>query len=189
MALGSDEFNLTAYAKERFGEDSPQATQEYKKGDMTNVLIKTAKGKSIMIQHDVVSPRPYSRHHTVSGTKGFAQQYPVQQLALQPNPHRALSREDMQAKFMEYQHPILKEIGEVAQRVGGHGGMDFIMIYRLVYCLQRGLPLDMNVYDGVAWSSIIPLSEFSLANGSFPVRIPDFTRGSWQKEQGLTFAK
>ena len=188
VALGSDEFNLTAYAKEKFGADSPQATQEYKKGDMSNVLIKTAKGKSILIQHDVVSPRPYNRHHTISGTKGFAQQYPVQQLALKPDAHRALNSEDMQALFKEYEHPIITEIGEVAQRVGGHGGMDFIMVYRLVYCLQNGLPLDMNVYDGVSWSSVIPLSEFSLNNGSYPVKVPDFTRGGWQKIDGFQHA-
>ena len=188
VALGSDQFNLTAYAKEKFGSDSPQAKQEYMKGDMSNVLIKTAKGKSILIQHDVVSPRPYNRHHTISGTKGFAQQYPVEQLAFDPNAHTSLNSEEMQKLFEEYEHPILKEIGEVAQRVGGHGGMDFVMVYRLVYCLQNGLPLDMNVYDGVSWSSIIPLSEFSLNNGSIPVKVPDFTRGSWQKEPGLTFA-
>ena len=188
VALGSNEYNLTAYAKEKFGANSPQAQQKYNKGDMTNVLIKTAKGKSILIQHDVVSPRPYSRHHTISGTNGFAQQYPVPTLAIKPNHHRALPNEEMEKMFEEYQHPILKEIGEVAQRVGGHGGMDFIMVYRLVYCLQNGLPLDMNVYDGVSWSSVIPLSEFSMENGSIPVRVPDFTRGSWQKEQGLKFA-
>jgi predicted dehydrogenase len=189
VALGSEQFNMTAYAKEKFGENSPQANQEYKKGDMSNVLIKTAKGKSILIQHDVVSPRPYTRHHTISGTKGFAQKYPIQQLAFEPNPHRALNSENMQELLAEYEHPITKEIGEMARRVGGHGGMDFIMVYRLVYCLQRGLPLDMNVYDGVSWSSVIPLSEYSLANGSVPVRVPDFTRGAWNKEQGLKFAK
>jgi len=188
VALGSDEYNLTAYAKEKFGEDSPQAKQGYNKGDMTNVLIKTAKGKSILIQHDVASPRPYSRHHTISGTKGFAQQYPVPALALKPNQHIEMPNDEMETMFEKYQHPILKEIGEIAERVGGHGGMDFVMIYRLVYCLQKGLPLDMNVYDGVSWSSIIPLSEFSLANGSIPVSVPDFTRGSWQKEQSLSFA-
>ena len=188
VTLGSNQFNMTAYAKEKYGANSEEAKREYKKGDMSNVLIKTAKGKSILIQHDVVSPRPYNRHHTISGTKGFAQKYPIQQLALEPNPHRAVNNEEMAALLSEYEHPIIKEIGELAQSVGGHGGMDFIMVYRLVYCLQNGLPLDMNVYDGVVWSSVIPLSEFSLENGSIPVRVPDFTRGSWQKEQGLKFA-
>jgi len=188
VALGSNQFNMTAFAKEKFGANSEEANKTYKKGDMSNVLIKTAKGKSILIQHDVVSPRPYNRLHTISGTKGFAQKYPIQQVALEPNAHSAMSSEEMQQLLNEYEHPITKEIGELARSVGGHGGMDFIMVYRLVYCLQNGLPLDMNVYDGAAWSSVIPLSEFSLENGSIPVRVPDFTRGNWQKEQGLKFA-
>ena len=188
VSLSSNQFNMTAYAKERFGENSPEATTEYQKGDMSTTLIKTAKGKSIMIQHDVASPRPYNRHHTVSGTKGFAQKYPIQQLAFEPNAHNSLNREEMQAKLDEYEHPITKEIGELARRVGGHGGMDFIMDYRLIYCLQNGLPLDMDVYDAAAWSCIIPLSEFSVTHGSIPVKIPDFTRGSWQKIIGYQHA-
>ena len=188
VSLSSDQFNMTAYAKDRFGEDSPEAKREYRKGDMSTTLIKTAKGKSIMIQHDVSSPRPYNRHHTISGTKGFAQKYPIQQLAFEPDAHSAVNRETLQALLAEYEHPITKEIGELARKVGGHGGMDFIMDYRLIYCLQNGLPLDMDVYDGVEWSCIIPLSQYSVANGSIPVKIPDFTRGSWQKVQGYRHA-
>ena len=185
VSLSSNQFNMTAYAKERYGEDSPQAQREYKKGDMSSTLIKTAKGKSILIQHDVSSPRPYDRLHTVSGTKGFAKKYPIRQLAFDPDPHRALNNEAMEALLKEYEYPFITEIREKAQTIGGHGGMDFIMEYRLIKCLQQGLPLDMDVYDGVTWSSIIPLSEFSVANGSYPVRIPDFTRGGWQKVQGF----
>ena len=188
VAMGSDQFNMTAYAKKTFGEDSPQARQEYRKGDMTNVVIRTAKGKSILIQHDVVSPRPRSSApYKISGTKGFTQNNP-RMLAFDPDAHASLSSEEMQKLFKEHEHPIVKEIGEMAQRVGGHGGIDFVTVYRLVYCLQRGLPLDINVYDGVSWSSTIPLSEFSIANGSIPVKVPDFTRGAWQKEQGVKFA-
>jgi predicted dehydrogenase len=188
VAMGSDQFNMTAYAKKTFGENSPQAKQEYKKGDMTNLLIRTEKGKSILIQHDVVSPRPRSSApYKISGTEGFAQRSPTM-LAFEPNAHNSLSSEEMQALFNEYRHPILKEIGERAVRAGGHGGIDFINVYRLVYCLQKGLPLDINVYDGVSWSAVIPLSEFSIANGSIPVKIPDFTRGAWQKQQGVKFA-
>ena len=188
VSLSSNQFNMTAYAKERFGENSDTARIEYKKGDMSSTLIKTAKGKSILIQHDVSSPRPYNRLHTISGTKGFAQKYPIQQLAFEPDAHSAMNNEDMEELLKKYEYPFVTEIAELARRVGGHGGMDFIMDYRLIYCLQNGLPLDMNVYDGVAWSAVIPLSEFSVANGSYPVRIPDFTRGSWQKEQGYKHA-
>jgi len=193
VSLSSNQFNMTAYAKQRFGENSNDATREYKKGDMSSTLIKTAKGKSILIQHDVSSPRLYDRLHTISGTKGFAKKYPIQQLAFDEgdpiNRHaKALNKEEMDVLLKQYEYPFVKELGELAKKVGGHGGMDFIMDYRLIYCLQNGLPLDMNVYDGVTWSAVIPLSEFSVANGSYPVKIPDFTRGAWNKIQGFQHA-
>ncbi|MDR1155496.1 MAG: Gfo/Idh/MocA family oxidoreductase [Bacteroidales bacterium] len=188
VSLSSDQFNMSAYAKTKFGDDSPEAGKEYREGDMNTTLVKTAKGKSILIQHDVASPRPYSRIHMISGTKGFAQKWPAQQLAFDPEAHSALSREDMEKKLKEYEHPITREVGELARKVGGHGGMDFIMDYRLVYCLRNGLPLDMDVYDAAEWSCITPLSEFSVAHGSVPVKVPDFTRGAWQKIQGFQHA-
>ena len=184
VSLSSNQFNMTAYAKTKYGEDSEQARREYRKGDMSSTLIKTAKGKSMLIQHDVSSPRVYDRLHTVSGTKGFAKKYPIEQLAFEPDAHRSLSREKIAEMVEQYEFPWVTEIKELARKAGGHGGMDFIMEYRLIYCLQNGLPLDMNVYDGVTWSAIAPLTEFSTANGSYPVKVPDFTRGAWQKVQG-----
>jgi hypothetical protein len=86
-----------------------------------------------------------------------------------------------------YKHPIHREIEEQAKKVGGHGGMDFVMDYRLIYCLRNGLPLDQDVYDAAEWSSLISLSAVSLEHGSMPVAIPDFTRGDWNKLQGVTF--
>jgi hypothetical protein len=118
----------------------------------------------------------------VSGTKGFAQKYPTPSIAIGHSPLRG---EEYQEFMDKWQHPISKEMGERARTVGGHGGMDFIMDYRLVYCLQNGLPLDMDVYDAAEWCAIIPLSELSVENGSAPVEIPDFTRGSWNKVQGF----
>lgn len=79
-------------------------------------------------------------------------------------------------------------MGEVARQVGGHGGMDYIMDYRLVYCLRNGLPLDMDVYDLAEWSAMGPLTRLSLENGSAPVEVPDFTRGAWQKVNGYRHA-
>ena len=188
VSLSSDQFNMTAYAKTKYGEDSEQAKRAYRKGDMSSTLIKTAKGKSMLIQHDVSSPRPYDRLHTVSGTKGFAKKYPVPQLAFEPDAHNSMSSEKIAEMVEQYEFPWVTEIKELARKAGGHGGMDFIMEYRLIYCLQNGLPLDMNVYDGVSWSAIAPLTEFSVANGSYPVKIPDFTRGGWQKVQGFKHA-
>ncbi len=189
VSMSTRQANMTLYARERFGEDSPEARQEYRMGDMNTTLIHTAKGRTIMIQHDVASPRPYSRIHLISGTKGYAQKYPVRQIALEPNPHRALGDEQMEELLRKYEHPFSREIGEKARQVGGHGGMDFIMDYRLIYCLRNGLPLDQDVYDAAEWSCLVELTERSVEAGSAPVEIPDFTRGAWDKLDGLQFAR
>jgi len=199
VSLSSDQFGMTAYAKEKFGADSEMAKQEYALGDMNTTLIKTEKGKSMMIQHDVTSPRPYNRKHALSGTKGYIEKYPRPGIALDPSEatagkfdnlaaHSFVSDKVFEELMKEYEHPITKEVGEQAKKVGGHGGMDFIMDYRLIYCLRNGLPLDMNVYDGVEWSCIGPLTELSVKNNSAPVAVPDFTRGGWNKIQGFSHA-
>ncbi|MDD4848761.1 MAG: Gfo/Idh/MocA family oxidoreductase [Bacteroidales bacterium] len=189
VSLSSDQKGMTAYATEKFGDTSSMAKTDYALGDMNTTLVRTEKGKSILIQHDVTSPRPYNRHHIISGTKGFAQKYPVEGLAFDPNAHSFMP-EDEYKKFMkEWEHPLTKEIGEKAREVGGHGGMDFIMDYRLIYCLRNGLPLDQDVYDAAEWSCISALSEMSVTNGSVPVEIPDFTRGAWNKVKGFRLAE
>jgi len=189
VSVSSNQFGMSAYAREKFGEESEYAKKDYAKGDMNTTIVKTQKGKTIMIQHDVTSPRPYSRIHMISGTKGFAQKWPRTGIALEPNAHSFLAEEEMEKLLKEYEHPITKEVGEKAKEVGGHGGMDFIMDYRLIYCLRKGLPLDQDVYDAAEWSSIIELSRVSVANQGMPVKVPDFTRGAWDKLQTVTYYK
>ena len=187
VSMSSDQFGMTAYAKDKFGENSSFANKVYKKGDINTSIIKTFKGKTIMLQHDVTSPRPYSRLHTISGTKGYAQKYPINGIALEPNAHHFMSEKTMDSILKIYEHPIVKDITEKAKAIGGHGGMDFIMDYRLIYCLRNGLPLDQDVYDAAEWSSIIELSKLSVQNQSMPVKIPDFTRGAWKKKNKVTY--
>ncbi|MFC5683103.1 Gfo/Idh/MocA family protein [Flavobacterium sp. MAHUQ-51] len=188
-----------AYIKEKTGEE----VKDFRNGDHTMTMIRTENGKTIHIQHDVTSPRPYSRMYQVSGTKGFANKYPVEGYALDskeigsdvvPNhenltAHSYVPANVKKALMEKYKHPIVVGIEEKAKKVGGHGGMDFIMDYRLIYCLQNGLPLDMDVYDLAEWSCLAPLTEKSLDNNSAPVEIPDFTRGGWNKLKGLEFSK
>lgn len=187
VSVSSGQFGMTAYAKEKFGEDSEYAQTAYLNGDMNTSVIRTLKGKSVMLQHDVTSPRPYSRLHTISGTKGFAQKYPRPGIALEPDGHAFLSDVALDSLLLLYEHPIVREVGLKAKEVGGHGGMDFIMDYRLVYCLRNGLPLDMDVYDAAEWSSIIELSRTSVANSGRPVAVPDFTRGAWERLSQVTY--
>ncbi|NLF42358.1 MAG: acetylgalactosaminidase, partial [Bacteroidales bacterium] len=187
VSVSSGQFGLTEYAKEKFGENSDYAQREYLKGDMNTTIIKTYKGKTINIQHNITNPRPYSRIHMLSGTKGFAQKWPRMGISLEPDGHSYLTDDSLKAILSKYEHPFIQEIGEKARLVGGHGGMDFIMDYRLIYCLKNGLPLDMDVYDAAEWSSIIELSQVSVANQGMPVQIPDFTRGAWNELKTLKY--
>lgn len=180
-SMSSNHYGLTLYAEKKYGKDSPEAKTAYKLGDMSSTIVKTANGKTILIEHNVTSPAPYDRLHKLYGTKGYAVKYPEQKIALDPNPHEFLSDSDFQNIMKKYEHPLSKYIGEQAKKVGGHGGMDYIMDWRLIYSLRNGLPLDQDVYDAAAWSSIVELSEKSVLNRSNSVEVPDFTRGEWKK--------
>ncbi|CAK7059737.1 MAG: Glycosyl hydrolase family 109 protein 1 [Petrimonas sp.] len=186
-SVSSNQFGISSYLKELYGDGSPESKIKHTLGDMNTTIIRTAKGKTIMVQHDVTSPRPYSRLHTLSGTKGYAQKYPTPLIALEPDSHQFLTEEKFNDLMRQYEHPFIKEIGEKAKKVGGHGGMDYMMDYRLIYCLRNGLPLDMDVYDAAEWSCLVELTKISTINGGQPVKIPDFTRGDWNKLQGLEF--
>lgn len=175
----------------------------FRNGDHTTTLIRTANGKVIEIQHNVMNPQPYNRLYQLTGTRGFANKYPVEGYAVdskqmaasgvQPqvdnlNTHSFLPQAEVASLVAKYQHPILKKYGEMAKEVGGHGGMDFIMDSRLVYCLQNGLPLDMDVYDMAEWCCLAELGSLSMDNGCAAVAFPDFTRGHWNDVKGYKHA-
>ena len=189
--------------KELVEKRTGEECKEFRNGDHTTTMIRTANGKVIEIQHNVMTPQPYNRLYQLTGTKGFANKYPVEGYALdadqlsasgvQPkvddlNSHGFLPETEMEALVEKYQHPILKKYGEMAKEVGGHGGMDFVMDSRLVYCLQNGLPLDMDVYDLAEWCCLAELGELSMDNGCAAVAFPDFTRGEWNVVKGYKHA-
>lgn len=180
VSVSSNDFMMGEKAKELAATDNFYAQFADKKfrGNMNTTTIRTHKGKTIMVQHDVTSPRPYSRIHLLSGTKGTALKYPLPgKISFS---HRGwATEEEMKALEEKYSPNIVKKIGEMAKRVGGHGGMDFLMDWRTIDCLRNGLPLDQDVYDAALWSSIFPLSEISINNRSNSIDVPDFTRGSW----------
>lgn len=179
-SMSSIDFHMAASAKELAAKDSfysEFATNNFR-GNMNTTIVRTIKGRTIMIQHDVTSPRPYSRIHLVSGTKGMASRWPSP--ARIANSHDWLDEDEMKKLEEQYMPEIVKKIGKIARKIGGHGGMDFIMDWRLIDCLHNGLPLDQDVYDAALWSVIAPLSEKSVANRSNSIDIPDFTRGGWK---------
>jgi hypothetical protein len=155
------------------------------RGDMNTTLIKCAQGQTVMVQHDTSTPRPYSRIHLVQGSLGMARKWPRKGISVHSNGHRWLDDDQMKEMEAKYQHPLTRTIGDIARKVGGHGGMDFIMDYRLIYCLKNGLPLDQDVYDAAAWSAVVPLSVKSVGDKSTSYDVPDFTRGDWKTNRPL----
>lgn len=196
VSMDTDPFNGPKVYELKTGQPCP----DFKNADQTNTLIRTENGKTMLIQHDVLTPRPYDRMYQVVGTDGYAGKYPLELYCLRENAsmeagydalgvEKIYSGEELSKLQQQYPNPLMTpELVEVAKRVGGHGGMDFIMDYRLVYCLHHGLPLDMDVYDLAEWCCISELSRISLENGSMPVAVPDFTRGEWNKVDGFKYA-
>lgn len=156
----------------------------FKHGDMNNTLIKTHLGRTILVQHDVVTARPYSRINMLAGTKAFHNGYPSR-LSMKGKGHGFLKDDEYKAIKEKYRHPIWDKMKAEIEKNGGHGGMDFVMMYRLIDCFNRGTPLDMDVYDAASWSSVTPLSALSIKGGNIPVKFPDFTRGRWKEDRKL----
>ncbi|MBR1755330.1 MAG: Gfo/Idh/MocA family oxidoreductase [Bacteroidaceae bacterium] len=199
VAMDTKSAHGREWVEKKTGKDCPN----FRNGDQTTTLMRTAEGKVVEIQHNVMNPQPYNRLFKLTGTKGYATKYPEQHFALDKSQlsasgvapkvddlsaHGFLPQAEHDALVAKYTHPIIKKYGEMAQKVGGHGGMDFFMDARLVYCLQNGLPLDMDVYDLAEWCCLAELGALSMDNNCASVAFPDFTRGAWNKIQGFQFA-
>lgn len=196
VSMSTPSINGKKIAKEMMNVDT------FANGDMTTTLIQTNKGKTILLEHNVYTPRPYNRLYQLTGTEGFANKYPIEGFTLMGdnlpagmmpdhenlNYHTWVPENIKDSLMRVYKHPIVADIETLAKEVGGHGGMDFIMDYRLIYCLQNGLPLDQDVYDAAEWSCIGELSAASIENNGMPVKMPDFTRGDWKKVNGFQLA-
>jgi predicted dehydrogenase len=176
VSVSSREASLSAYVKATFPDGDPKRAEKYVCGDMNTSIIKTMKGRTILLQHDVVNPRPYSRLNSIEGTKGAFADYPARVFVDGPKKE---DWETLDAFKDKYEHPLWKTTGELARKMGGHGGMDYVMNYRLMDCLKRGLVPDIDVYDAAAWSCPTPLSEKSVAQNGSSQKFPDFTRGKW----------
>jgi len=177
VAMSSGSLGLQDYRKEKLDANDPRQKEVYKAGDYNTNLIKTAKGRSIMVQHNVTTPRPYDRINLIQGTKGIFRDYPSRVYVEKDKANHQWQPVD--AYKEKYEHDLWRVVGEQARKLGGHGGMDYLMCWRLVQCFREGLVPDMDVYDAAAWSSPGPLSEISVQKGSMPIKFPDFTRGKW----------
>lgn len=193
----------SVHGKEYVEKKTGKKCENYRNGDHTTTLMRTANGKVVEIQHNVMNPQPYNRLYQLTGTRGFANKYPVSGYAIDASQlkatgntpkvddltsHGFMPEAEKKALEEKYEHPIIKKYGEMAAKVGGHGGMDFFMDARMVYCLQNGLPLDMDVYDLAEWCCLAELGTLSMDNGCAAVSFPDFTRGHWNEVKGYKHA-
>lgn len=193
----------SVHGKEYVEKKTGKKCEEYRNGDHTTTLMRTANGKVVEIQHNVMNPQPYNRLYQLTGTRGFANKYPVAGYAIDAaqlkatgnapkvddlSSHGFMPEAEKKALEEKYEHPIIKKYGAMAAKVGGHGGMDFFMDARMVYCLQNGLPLDMDVYDLAEWCCLAELGSLSMDNNCAAVTFPDFTRGHWNEVKGYKHA-
>lgn len=197
VAMDTESFAGKDWVKKHIGKEP----KTFLNGDHTTTLMRTAKGKVVEIQHNVMTPQPYNRLFKLTGTKGYATKYPTEEFAIggkvlegtdapkmdNINAHGFLSAEQKKALLEKYRHPILEKYAEKGRHLG-HGGMDYVMDSRLVYCLQHGLPLDMDVYDMAEWCALAELGALSMNNNCAAVTFPDFTRGHWNDVKGYKHA-
>ncbi len=209
VSFSSPARNHELYAKKKFKPESKLNQIDYSKGgDMNTSIIKTVLGRTIMVQWDESSPRPYTRHNLIQGTKGTAAGFPnrialdySEGEGLPDNLFKALTggkkkhtnyhswSQDLTAFYEEFEHPLYKRMAEVAKKHGGHGGMDAMMNFRVIECIMKGEALDQNVYEGALWSAVTPLTRKSVAEDGMPQDFPDFTRGEWKTTAPLAIVE
>lgn len=190
VSMSSLQASLDEYSKQIESTNEFHNRTGYKHGDINNSLIKTAKGRTILVQHDVVTPRPYNRINALAGTKGYHEGYPSRlSLVNIDKGHEWLKEDDYKQYWDKYQHPLWQKLKSGIEKYSSHGGMDFVMIYRLIDCLNNGWFLDQDVYDAASWSVVTPLSAISIDLGDVPVKFPDFTRGKWSEGRELGILK
>lgn len=181
VSVESEDFKMGEIAKELASKDEfykPFADKDFR-GNINNSIIKTARGRTIITQHDASTMRPSTLKEEINGTLRSALEHP-RPARISDEQGRWITQEEYKALEEKYTPDILKKMGEIAKESGSEFGGDILMSWRMIDCLHNGLPLDMDVYDGVSWSSVLPLSEWSVKNKSYPVEIPDFTKGAWK---------
>jgi hypothetical protein len=185
VSVESNDFMMQARARELAEKDEffRQFADKTYRGNMSSTLIRTLKGKTILVQHDATSPRgPHTMIHAITGTKALAQEYPLP-ARISTDMNGWVSQEEFDRLAREYTPMIIDRMSEMTKKFGGHGGGDILECWRLIDCLRNGFPLDQDVYDAAAWSSVVPLSEWSVLNRSNSIEVPDFTQGAWKTNE------
>jgi predicted dehydrogenase len=178
-ATSSAALALADYRERFMPAGHPSWAESYVKGDRTTSIIRTEKGRLVRAEHDVSSPRPYSRINSIAGTRGIFEDYPAR-IYVEPD-HSGHAWASFDPYLQKYDHWLWRKVGDDAANNGGHGGMDYILQWRIIQQMRAGLVPDIDVYDSASWCASVPLSGESIRKGSRPVAVPDFTRGRWQE--------
>ena len=184
VSVSSNDFMMAETAERLAEEDDffEQFTGKQYRGNINSSIIKTKKGRTIMLQHDVTSPRPGARFDLISGTEGI---YAVGPNRFARDHDGWVDQQELEALIEEYTPALTRRFNELereSQRERADRGYARVapLDWRLIDCLRNGLPMEMDVYDAALSTSIIPLTEWSVANRSHPVWVPDFTSGAWE---------
>ncbi|AKU18678.1 glycosyl hydrolase [Luteipulveratus mongoliensis] len=183
-ATSTEPKGLADYRERFVPRDHRSWKETYVNGDLTTCMINTAQGRTIRAEHNVSQPRPYSRINSLEGSHGVFEDYvggdkTGARVYVEPN-HSGDAWRGFEALRGEFDHWLWKELEDDAAG-SGHGGMDYVLQWRIIQQMRAGLVPDIDVYDSAAWCAPVPLSVVSLADKGRPVAIPDFTRGQWQK--------
>ena len=196
VSYSSPSMGRELYARKNYPKDHKWNKLNFENGDLNTSIIKTQLGRTILVQWDETSPRPYSRINLIQGTKGILTGHDIENIVYKSNnpikiaidgglkgvsdsSHTWVSGSDLKETIEKYDHPFWKRLNKKAKG-SDHGGSDGIMLSRIAECLQKGIPLDQNVYEGCFWSSVTPLTAKSIAENGSPQNFPDFTRGNWK---------
>lgn len=180
---------FNAKAIEKFGHGTKLGETKFAQGDVVTTVIKCARGENITLTHCVSLPRPYSRHSRIQGSLGIwsednhgiyiegmsKKDWP---LDIAGNPYLVHYWDPVEKYYKKYDHPIWKQYMKDGV-VGGHGGVDALVLCAFAAAIREGKPTPIDVYDVAAWMATTTLSEQSIALGSMPVAFPDFTNGKW----------
>ena len=177
-SMSSKSRGMAHYARKNFGADHPNALRKYALGDVNVTLLKTALGATVTLYHDTVSPRPYDLILRVQGTEGIYMGT-LDKFYFDGRSPKKDQWEAPEAYYQEYEHPLWRDLGPSASGQG-HGGADYIELHQFLKAVRNRTETPIDVYDTAVWSSIYPLSVQSVAAGSQPVEVPDFTRGKWK---------
>lgn len=142
-------------------------------GGINITLLRSRHGRTVTLQYDTVTPRPYSRMQTVCGSRGYISKYPLPMLSIESN---GVTREyrgrELDQLLEDYRHPWQLRYEADAAAAGVTNLMNYIMDRRLIDCLREGAQPDITVREAVLWSLVSPLTHRSVLGGSVPVKFP-----------------